>query len=316
MTFFYPDLDDYVDVTLEANTLVVCARATLSRSVADRFYAKYKADAARVGATFIGYHWLNYGTEVEQAKFCFSHVGPDVPLMIDAEDVAGNTGYVRPNTVNNINAFADDYRALGGKVNLAYVPRWYWENKMGSPDLTPLQSNGLHLVNSYYTTYRDDGPGWAPYGGVTPLVWQYADAHSYGGGLVDHNAVKVPYDEFRQLLLPGGTMDWNDPITANGVTFPAKDWITGISLAIWDAAKAPSSTPAQTLAAVHALTDAIKATNDILEREFRDLGAALANIGTAGERPPVDAATLAEAIRTVLGSLAVPPAAVPAGPNA
>jgi len=296
VTFFYPDLDSYVHVTLEPNTLVVCARATLSRSVVDPLYAFYKAEAARVGATFIGYHWLNYGTETAQAQFCFSHVGPDVPLMIDAEDVAGNTGYNRPLTVNNINAFADAYRLLGGRVNLAYIPHWYWQGNMGSPDLRPLEANGLHLVSSNYATYRDDGPGWAPYGGVTPVVWQYADNHPYGGGLVDFNAVRMPYNEFLQLLTVGDMMNWTDILdNGKGARFSAADWVMGTNQAAW------------------ATLDEMRRTNQVLTdlgNGVKALNSTLASLALAGQSP-VDVATLAEALRTVLGSLAVPPAPKP-----
>ena len=93
---------------------------------------------------------------------------------------------------------------------LLYLPQWYWQ-QIGSPDLRPFGASGVHLVSSNYTSYSDNGPGWAPYGGVTPLVWQYTDAHAINGFKVDHNAVKVPLSQFLSLI-GGDEMEQTDPV--------------------------------------------------------------------------------------------------------
>lgn len=190
MTIHFPDLAQYQSsVNIQTGTVAVIARATLSASFADTRYATFKQQAASKGAKFAAYHWLNHGNIANQAKWAFAHVGT-VPLMIDAEDVSGNTGYAGPLTVADLTSFATTYRSLGGICNLFYLPHWYWQEHMGSPDLSPCKDTGLHLVSSYYTTYSDSGPGWAPYGNMTPEQWQYTDSFTYSGAPCDFNAYK------------------------------------------------------------------------------------------------------------------------------
>jgi hypothetical protein len=83
------------------------------------------------------------------------------------------------------------------------LPHWYYQ-EIGSPDLTPLADAGLSLVSSNYTAYSDTGPGWAGYGGMTPVVWQYTDSQPYGGQSVDFNAYLGTIEEFQALI--GGTV--------------------------------------------------------------------------------------------------------------
>jgi len=154
---------------------------------------------------FAAYHWLNHGNLQAQAKWCFQHVGPGTPVMIDAEDKAGNTGYNGPLTVDDITGFAAEYRALGGIVSLAYLPFWYWSGAMGAPHrLGELAAAGLGLVSSNYPNagYTENGPGWNAYypGAPTPVQWQYTstpiDMNAFRGTKADFAAmVGVPQVE-------------------------------------------------------------------------------------------------------------------------
>lgn len=212
VTIFYPDLSQYDSmVTVEPSTVIVGARATLSSSVADTMYQTFKAEAAKVGAFFFAYHWLNHGNLAAQASWAYQHVG-SVPLMLDVEDEPGNTGYAGVVTVSDILSFVDLYRRLGGTCHLLYLPAWYWSGHMGSPDLTLLGSAGLHLISSSYTTYSDSGLGWRGYGGLVPVAWQYTDVLMYGGGLVDFNAFKGDVQSFIELAT-GDIM--SSPLQAN-----------------------------------------------------------------------------------------------------
>lgn len=195
VTIFFPDVSSYTPNVDPAAHPVLIARATLSNRVTDTAYATFKQRAAAAHTVFVAYHWLNHGNLAAQAAHCYSVVGAGIPLMIDAEDEAGNTGYNGPLTVGDITGFAAQYRALGGTASLAYVPSWYWSGAMGAPDLTPLNAAGLHLVSSNYPTagYSDNGPGWAPYGGVAPAQWQYTDTpidmNAYRGTVADYTAM-------------------------------------------------------------------------------------------------------------------------------
>ena len=199
MTLLFPDASQYTPNVDPAKYPALLARATLSDRVSDPTYAGFKAKAAAAGTLFLAYHWLNHGNLPAQAKWAFRHVGPGVPLMIDAEDEPGNTGYNGPLDVDDILAFTDIYRALGGTVSLCYLPFWYWSGAMGAPHrLGELAAAGLGLVSSNYPAagYTENGPGWAPYypSAPVPVQWQYTSTP------IDMNAFRGTVDDFAQLI--------------------------------------------------------------------------------------------------------------------
>jgi hypothetical protein len=86
------------------------------------------------------------------------------------------------------------------------VPRWYWASPtFGAPSLAPLIQRRIVLVSSDYTAYSDDGPGWEPYGGMRPGIWQWSDAAHMNGRLVDRNAFKGTVAQLRELVTTGST---------------------------------------------------------------------------------------------------------------
>lgn len=194
----YPDVAHYqAGLTIQPGTPVLFAKVTQGSSFVDPEYSNFKNKAASVGAVFGGYHWLEHGNVAAQAAFCFAHNGT-VPAMIDAEETVGARL-----TIFDITGFIDAYRALGGIVNLLYLPRWYWSGNMGSPSLAGVVGRGIHLVASEYRAYSDTAwPG--AYGGMTPEVWQFTSTHSYGGQSIDFNAYKGTKEQFAQMI--GGTM--------------------------------------------------------------------------------------------------------------
>jgi len=213
MTIAYPDVSNHEGaMLLQPATVAVCAKASEGTGYTDPFYSHYRAEAARVGATFFAYHFLHAGNGAAQADHCFAVTGPGVNVMIDLEPTTGSNP-----SVQDALDFATRYRARGGLCTLVYLPHWYWANPvgspaggMGSPSLTPLAAAGLSLVASSYTTYSDSGPGWVGYGGVSPTIWQYTDALPYSGQSVDFNAYRGTVDQLRALLgYVEGDMDGN-----------------------------------------------------------------------------------------------------------
>jgi hypothetical protein len=102
-----------------------------------------------------------------------------------------------------VTGFIAAYRALGGVVHLAYLPKWYWQ-QIGSPPLTPIGDLGVSLVSSAYPgVYSDSGEGWAGYGGLDPAVWQWSDNRDYGGVACDQNAFKGTAAELLSLFRTG-----------------------------------------------------------------------------------------------------------------
>jgi hypothetical protein len=200
MTIFFPDLSSHqANLKLEPQTAAVVAKATEGTTYYDPEYWNFRGQAEAEKSIFMAYHFLWSGTPAEAAT-AHHRVG-STPLMIDAENMNVKT------TVSMILSFVNNYRKLGGVVHMVYLPRWYWQGHLGSPDLRPLAKAGLSLVSSNYTTYSDNGPGWAPYGGVTPAVWQYSDNFHYGAGStatgVDFNAFKGTVAQFERLITTG-----------------------------------------------------------------------------------------------------------------
>lgn len=203
MTIAYPDVSNHQGaMTLRGGTVACCAKSSEGAGWVDPTYGHYRAEARRVGAVFFAYHFLHRGNIAVQAASCHAVVGSGVNVMIDLEPSPGS----RP-TVQDALDFAAGVRARGCPCTLVYLPRWYWGNPatspdggLGAPSLAPLARAGLSLVSSDYTAYSDTGPGWDPYGGVSPVVWQWTDALPYSGQSVDFNAYRGTAAQLRTLL--------------------------------------------------------------------------------------------------------------------
>lgn len=201
MVLLFSDVSDYTAASwvMPGADEILIARATLSDSYSDPTYHKYRDMALNRGKVFVGYHWMNDPRPASQAHFCRDVVGND-PLMLDVEDMPGNTGYDGPVTLGSIGKFITRYRSLGGICNLVYLPRWYWVQHMGQVSLTYLNDLGLNLVSSrYVNVYSDNGPGWEPYGGMTPVQWQYISVPGQG----DRNAYKGTVEQYRHMVGAG-----------------------------------------------------------------------------------------------------------------
>ena len=190
MTIFFPDISSYeAGLTIQPGTVAVVAKATEGTYYQDADYAGFKAQAAHVGAIFSAYHFLKAGNGAGQADYCHAMVG-STPVMLDVE----TEGTSKPTTADCL-AFINRMRELGGRVWGAYFPAWFWQQVGGS-----LASLGVAVVSSNYTAYSDTGPGWASYGGATPVIWQYTNAQSYGGQRMDFNAYKGSVADLAALI--------------------------------------------------------------------------------------------------------------------
>lgn len=194
MTIYYPDISHYqAGLTIQPATVAVCAKASEGTTFQDPAYADFASQAAAQGSLFFSYHFLHQGNADAQADFCYGIIGA-TPVMIDCEDPHGTP------TVSDCVAFVHGIRARGGVCTIIYLPHWYWRDHLGSPDLAPFDEAGLNLVSSNYTTYSDTGPGWDPYGGVTPVIWQYTDNLHYGGHNINMALLTFPWVVIMRLL--------------------------------------------------------------------------------------------------------------------
>ena len=228
MTIFYPDVSSYQTGISFTGCVIAVAKATEGTGYTNPDYASAKVRAANAGAFFCAYHFLHAGNGAGQATHAFSVVGSNVPLMIDFEPEYNANGTIAsaPQVTDAVD-FINEYRSLGGKTYLLYLPHWYWQGNLGQTSLAPVINLGMLLVSSDYTTYSDTGPGWAAYGGMTPIVWQYTSTATLNGvSNVDMNAYKGTVADFQAQATGGGTSQsgngsGSEPTLTEGDTGPA-----------------------------------------------------------------------------------------------
>ena len=209
-------------------------KATEGTDYTNPDYSPAKIRAKDAGAFFCAYHFLQEGNGAAQADHAFSVVG-STPLMLDVETETLN-GVTSNPTVTDVVNFVSQYRALGGIINLLYLPKWYWAD-LGSPSLAPLIELGLLLVSSDYTSYSDSGPGWESYGGMTPVIWQYTDGATLNGVVgVDFNAYRGHWRTSRARSLPARRRDQSDA-TGRGTAYTAVETLQ-TRLNVWGATAA------------------------------------------------------------------------------
>lgn len=212
MTIFGPDISSYQQgLALSAlrSAAFVIAKATEGTYYTDGDYQTWRRQAGSLGRPFIWYHFLSGEDARAQASHTAANVGDrSLPGMLDVEP----TGAHRP-TVAEAVAYADAAAAAGLRLRLVYLPNWYWQ-ELGSPSLAPLAARGLSLVSSSYPggtgspagLYPGDGAGgWRPYGGMTPLIYQYTDRATDGGKSMDYNAFKGTAAQLLAALGAGST---------------------------------------------------------------------------------------------------------------
>ncbi len=263
MTIFYPDVSSYQTGISFAGCVIAMVKATEDNDYTNPDYADAQKRAASAGAYFCAYHFLHAGNGAGQASYAFGVVGADVPLMIDFEPTYNANGTIAsaPQLSDAVD-FITQYRALGGKVYLLYLPHWYWQGNLDSPALTSVMSLGMLLVSSDYTGYSDTGPGWAPYGGMTPVVWQYTSTATLNGVVnVDMNAYQGTLADFQAQVTTGAAAG-SEPTLVEGDTGQAVVTLQ-TRLNVWGAKlTVDGDFGPDTLAAVEAFQTAHKLTVD------------------------------------------------------
>jgi len=168
----------------------------------DATWPGYRDAAKAAGLLVAGYHYaIASSPAAAQVATYQAQVGDlTVPVMIDFE---ANSG-----TINDYWALVNAFNAAGQRVSLSYIPRWYWQGTMGSPDLSTVPG----LISSNYpggTGYAsvlylngggDTGPGWNAYGNATPAIWQFSDQATIAGYSLDADAFKGTRAELATLL--------------------------------------------------------------------------------------------------------------------
>jgi hypothetical protein len=189
---------------------------------ADPAYSSFRDQCKALGFPFAAYVLVHtYVTPAATAALLAKTIGdPAIPVMIDLEPDSDT-----PTVGFAVQCF-DAFAAEGLQPRVLYDPRWYWSELHG-PSLTARPwrvtssdygSNAPGGALSRYTSMGGDtGPGWEPYGGLTPTFWQFgsqivlgtdSNGHTVYG---DCNAYRGTLDE---LVTTGLFTDWGHTLSS------------------------------------------------------------------------------------------------------
>ncbi|WP_327100075.1 glycoside hydrolase family 25 protein [Nocardia vinacea] len=177
----------------------VIAKATEGADYTSPAYLEQKADAQRNRLRFMAYHYVKVGQAGAQVDN-YERVEPDrgVPVMLDHELNSGGADVLR--------AVRDEFARRGYTVALIYLPRWYWDGHIGSPDLSglpPLMASSYGSDQPGYASvlYPGDGHnGWNSYGGNAVEILQFTQRARAGGREIDAWAFRGTESELDALF--------------------------------------------------------------------------------------------------------------------
>jgi GH25 family lysozyme M1 (1,4-beta-N-acetylmuramidase) len=125
------------------------------------------------------YHYVRGSVSaVSQVSRIISTVPLSVPVILDVEAGSGGVSLVRE--------IIDRLRAVGYRVPLLYLPRWYWQ-QLGSPSLVglpPLWSSRYpdNTVGSIQDEWADvPAHYWNGYGGLSVAILQFSSSGRVAG---------------------------------------------------------------------------------------------------------------------------------------
>jgi glycosyl hydrolase family 25 len=209
VTIFGPDISSYeagLDLSRLTDAAFVLAKVTEGTYYTDADFPGWRTQAARISKPLFWYHFLSGEDATAQADHTAGALGATtLPGMLDCEP----EGKFAP-TLAQIIAYVKAAHAVGLNLRLVYLPHWYWV-RMGSPNLSELAALGVSLVSSAYPggsgtaaqLYPGDGAaGWLPYGGMTPLIYQFTNQASDGGQRIDFNAFRGTFAALLDALTP------------------------------------------------------------------------------------------------------------------
>lgn len=162
----------------------------------DATWPSYRDAAHESGLVVAGYHYLRGDCDVgAQAELFVEHLG-DAATMVDFEANSGG--------IDTFWAFADAVNRLGRRIDLSYIPRWYWQ-QIGCPDLSQvpglIQSSYVGGTGFAVDMYPGDATSyWNGFGGKAVDLLQFTDAAQVAGHTVDANAFRGSVDDLRRLL--------------------------------------------------------------------------------------------------------------------
>ncbi|MDI9900265.1 GH25 family lysozyme [Rhodococcus sp. IEGM 1409] len=180
----------------------VIAKATEGASYTNPEYRRQRDGARANGLLFGSYHYVKSADSARAQVDRYESVEPDrsIPVMLDHELSSGDVGVLR--------AVLAEFVARGYRVNLVYLPRWYWSGHIGSPDLSglpPLMASnyvtGGGFASVLYDRAGGDGsPRWDGYGNNSVAVLQFSDQGRVADYSLDVNAFRGTVEDLAALF--------------------------------------------------------------------------------------------------------------------
>lgn len=203
------DLD--LDQVAREGFVAVIAKASQGSDYTNPAYAQQKAGALRNGLRFMAYHFNEAGPSAAAQVDCFEQAEPDrgVPVMLDHEIGSGGADVAY--------AVRDEFVARGYRVALCYLPRWYWSDHIGKPDLSNLpvlMGSGYDADQPGYASALypgDNASGWSSYGGNSVAVFQFTQRAQVAGQQIDAWAFRGTAAELDALFSAGKAGTVSDP---------------------------------------------------------------------------------------------------------
>ncbi|WP_395705161.1 peptidoglycan DD-metalloendopeptidase family protein [Rhodococcus ruber] len=155
---------------------------------------------------FGGYVFCRRASHPErEADTLLQHLGdPSIPIQLDYEDTIGG------GSIEDMWARIHAIQARGMRVFSVYLPRWFWRDRMGSPNLAripPLWNSHYVAGKGYASTLYETAPatieaGWAGFhpGGPPVRILQFSETARVAGQLIDVNAFRGTITELRALF--------------------------------------------------------------------------------------------------------------------
>lgn len=206
VTIFGPDISNHqanIDIAQikREGFEFLFAKVSEGAGYKDPYWPRNRDAAREQGLILAGYHYVRTDDPYRQADTFVSHLGDkSIPAMLDFELNSGG--------ISNFWAVKNAIESRGVRVALSYIPKWYWRDHIGAPDLSGvpglIQSsyvNGTGYASNLYP--GDDSARWAPYGNRQPILLQFTDKAQVAGQFVDANAFRGTPDQLRELLGQG-----------------------------------------------------------------------------------------------------------------
>ncbi|ADG97331.1 glycoside hydrolase family 25 [Segniliparus rotundus DSM 44985] len=215
MTLWGIDISNYqgdidLDQVAREQFSFVFAKISEGTYFRDSWWPRNRDKGREAGLVVAGYHFLTNENADAQADLVASWLGDlSVPVALDVE--ATSRSSAKP-AIADVKAVKSALEQRGCAVPVIYLPRWYWQGHLGSPDISWIEglwSSQYPSSQQFYASsiYGSIPPvGFEPYGPgcPKPAIWQFTDRARVAGRQVDADAFLGSRDDLLALLEKAG----------------------------------------------------------------------------------------------------------------